>query len=121
MNLQTISIALLVSMHVSLTGQNLVPNPSFEENILNPFNPPCFQIPCCTFAQPLYWSYANIAYWPSLGGTIHYLTCDMNYCTNDEYPIPYQGVPVHNYNGAPYTPNGYYYQKPKDGCAYIIF
>jgi gliding motility-associated-like protein len=113
---------LLILFFPSINGksQNLVPNPSFEEYYTISFNPPCFRIPCCLLAKPTEWNYANIAYWPGLYGP-HYFTCQMNYCIDDEYPLPAQGVPVHNWNGAPYTLNGFYYQEPKDGCAYIIF
>jgi hypothetical protein len=45
----------------------------------------------------------------------------MNFCTDSEYPIPYQGVPIHKWNSSHHTLNGYYYQEARDGCAYIAF
>jgi gliding motility-associated-like protein len=51
----------------------------------------------------------------------HYFTCNMNFCTDSEYPISYQGVPIHNWNNPQHTLNGYYYQVSKDGCAYLGF
>jgi len=102
-------------------GQNLVPNGSFEDFTINSISPPCFQMPCCLYAQPLHWTYTNIHMWPGLSGSIHYFTSAMNFCTDDEYPIPYQGVPVHRWNITYLTLYGYYYQVAKEGSAYVEF
>jgi gliding motility-associated-like protein len=115
---------LLISFFSFLTplimSQNLVPNPSFEENFTITFDPPCFQIPCCLLAKPKYWDYANILFFPSLKGP-HFFSCEMNFCTDSQWTIPYQGVPIHNWNSSHHTLNGYYYQEAQDGCAYILF
>ncbi len=113
-------VLIVVVFSYALKSQNLVPNPSFEDYYILTFNPPCYGFPCCSLAKPTEWTYANLIYWPDLSGP-HYFTSAMNFCTDDEWPIPYQGVPVHSWNGSYLTLNGYYYQEAKDGDAYTLF
>jgi gliding motility-associated-like protein len=115
-----ILFSLLVFVTLFLRSQNLIPNPSFEDYYIINLNPPCFQIPCCSLAKATEWTYANLIFYPNLYGP-HYFTCGMNFCTDSEWTIPYQGVPIHIWNASHHTLNGYYYQEAKDGCAYIAF
>ncbi len=115
-----ILISLLVMFPLITKSQNLVPNPSFEEYYIINLSPPCFRIPCCSLAKSTDWTYANLIFFPDLSGP-HYFTCDMNFCIDSEWTIPYQGVPINNFTGSQYTLNGYYYQEAKDGCAYLGF
>jgi gliding motility-associated-like protein len=102
-------------------NQNLVSNPGFEDFIIIPVTPPCFNKPCCLVAQPTEWRYTNgHVWWPWNPNSVHYFTSAMNFCTDEEWPIPYQGVPIHSWNGSQYTLNGYYYQVAKDGFAYMM-
>ena len=108
--------------NMGIWSQNIVPNSSFEDYYLLNITPPCINKPCCLSAQPTEWKYTNgHVWWPWNPNGIHYFTSAMNFCTDDEWPIPYQGVPVHSWNSSYLTLNGYYLQEANHGSAYINF
>jgi len=107
----------LAGFNVFAQQQNLVPNPNFKDYYLVNLTPPCINTPCCTWARPSYWKYTNGSSWWSWDSLhIHYFNTNMNYCINDEWSIPYQGVPSHSWNSS-----GNYYQEAKEENAYVLF
>lgn len=110
----------LTSFHV-FAQQNLVPNGSFEDYTTISYPPPCFNVPCCSMARVTQWTYTNgHVWWPENPTHVHYFNSVMNYCIDDEYPIPRQGVPFHTWNDSHLTLNEYYHQEAKEENAYIL-
>ncbi len=96
--------------------QNLIPNSGFEDFISEYWPYPPF--PCEEALHASEWKFAT--FMPQVPYP-HYFTCFANYCTDMNYPIPYQGVPIHSWNSSHNTLNGYYFQEAMEGCAYIGF
>ncbi len=116
------AIFIIISTTKGGYNQNYVPNSGFEDFNLITLSPPCINMPCCLAAQTTLWKYTNgHVWWPLWPNGVHYFTSTMNFCIDDEWPIPYQGVPIHSWNGYQFTINGYHYQEAKDGCGYIEF